>query len=133
MTGRQTADYRNDMGRLVVGSVLVPFLFVIVMSGVEYLATPKRLWELMTDVGWDLRILGLAVTGGIFATPEMERGWGLEGSLLAAVMVIAVNLLAGMGIQVLRRNLGTGRFVGSSCLLVGVFTVSLPSVLTYWR
>ncbi len=87
----------------------------------------------MTDVGWDLCILGIGVTGGIFATPEMERGWGPEGSLLAAVIVIAVNLLAGIGIQVLRRNLGAGRLLGNSCLLLGVFAVSLPSVITFWR
>ena len=121
------------MGRLVVGSVLIPFLFVIVMSGVEYLAKPRLLWELMTDVGGDLCIPGIGVTGGIFATPETEKGWGSEGSLLAAVIVIAVNLLGGIGIQVLKRNLGTGRLVGTSCIVLGIFAVALPSALSFWR
>jgi hypothetical protein len=59
----------------------------------------------MTDVAWDLCILGIGVTGGIFSAPEMVKGWGPEGSLLAAVIVIAVNLVAGIGIQVLRKTL----------------------------
>jgi hypothetical protein len=103
------------------------------MSGVEYRAKPRLLWELMIDIGWDLCILGIGVTGSIFATPEMEKGWGPEGSLLAAVIVIAVNLLAGIGIQVLRRNLETGRLPGNSGLLLGVFAVALPSVFPFWR
>ena len=121
------------MIRLIVGSVVIPFLFVIVMSGVEYLAKPRLLWELMTDVAWDLCILGIGVTGGIFSALEMVKGWGPEGSLLAAVIVIAVNLVAGIGIQVLRRNLGTGRLVGNCCVVLGVFAVMLPSALTFWR
>ena len=134
MTECQAAEhYDVAMGRLVAGSVLIPFLFVIVMSGVEYLAKPRLLWELMTDVGGDLYIPGIGVTGGIFATPEMEKGWGSEGSLLAAVIVIAVNLLGGIGIQVLKRNLGTGRLVGTSCIVLGIFAVALPSALSFWR
>ncbi len=39
--------------------------------------------------------------------PEMEKGWGPEGSLLAAVIVIAVNLAPGICIQVLRRNVNS--------------------------
>jgi hypothetical protein len=54
---RLTADGRlttvTGMVRLIIGSVVIPFLFVIVMSGVEYLAKPRLLWDLMTDVGWD--------------------------------------------------------------------------------
>ena len=134
MTGCETAEHHDDvMGRLVIGSVLIPFLFVIAMSGVEYLAKPRLLWDVMTDVGWDLCILGIGVTGGIFATPEMEKGWGPEGSLLAAVIVIAVNLLAGIGIQVLRRNLGASRLVGNSSTALGLFAVALPSALSFWR
>jgi hypothetical protein len=66
------------MARLIVGSVVIPFLFVLVMSGVEYLARPRLLWDLMTDVGWDMCILGIGVTGGIVSAPEMEKGWGPE-------------------------------------------------------
>jgi hypothetical protein len=51
------------MARLIIGSVVIPFLFVIVMSGVEYLAKPRSLWDLMTDVGWDMCILGIGVGG----------------------------------------------------------------------
>ncbi len=121
------------VGRLIVGSVVIPFLFVLVMSGLEYLAKPRPLWELMSDVAWDLCILGIGMTGGIFSTPEMEKGWGAEGSLLAAVIVIAINLGAGIGIQVLKRNLGTSRLVGNSCMTLGIFAVALPSALTFWR
>jgi hypothetical protein len=121
------------MIRLFVGSVVIPFLFVIVMSGVEYLAKSRPLWELMTDVAWDLCILGIWVTGGLFSAPEIEKGWGPEGSLLTAVVVIAVNLVAGICIQVLRRNLAAGRLVGNSCMVLGIFAVALPSILTFWR
>jgi len=121
------------MIRLFIGSVVIPFLFVIVMSGVEYLAKSRPLWELMTDVAWDLCILGIGVTGGLFSAPEMEKGWGPEGSLLTAVIVIAVNLVAGICIQVLRRNLEAGRLVGNSCMVLGIFAVALPSILTFWR
>ena len=121
------------MIRLIVGSVVIPFLFVIVMSGVEYLAKPRLLWELMTDVAWDLCILRIWVTGGLFSAPEMEKGWGPEGSVLAAVIVIAVNLVAGICIQVLRRNLEPGRLVGNSCTVLGIFAIALPSILTFWR
>jgi len=62
------------MIRLFVGSVVIPFLFVIVMSGVEYLAKSRPLWELMTDVAWDLCILGI---GGnwwaLFRSRDGER------------------------------------------------------------
>ena len=121
------------MVSLIVGAILVPFLFVAGVSGAEYLATPRRLWDVMADVGWDLCILGMGVAGGMSAAPEMAHGWGPEGALLAAVIVIAVNLLAGLGIRVLRRALGAGRLVGNACLLLGVFAVALPSVLTFWE
>jgi hypothetical protein len=121
------------MARLIVGSVVIPFLFVIAMSGVEYLAKPRLLWDLMTDVGWDMCILGIGVTGGIFSAPEMEKGWGPEGSLLAAVLVIAVNLVAGIAIQILKRDLGTGRVVGTVGIVLGIFAVALPSALSFWR
>jgi len=49
----------TGMARLIVGSVVIPFLFVIVMSGVEYLAKPRLLWDLMTDVGGDMWLLAL--------------------------------------------------------------------------
>jgi len=123
----------TGMARLIIGSVVIPFLFVIVMSGVEYLAKPRPLWDLMTDVGWDRCILGIGVTGGIFSAPEMEKGWGPEGSLLAAVIVIAVNLVAGISIQILKRNLEAGRLAANSCMTLGLFAVALPSVLTLWR
>ena len=123
----------TGMARLIVGSVVIPFLFVLVMSGVEYLAKPRLLWDLMTDVGWDMCILGIGVTGGIFSAPEMEKGWGPEGSLLAAVIVIAVNLVAGIGIQILKRDLGTGRVVGTLGIVLGIFAVALPSALSFWR
>jgi len=121
------------VGRLIVGSVVIPFLFVLVMSGLEYLAKPRPLWELMSDVAWHLCILGIGMTGGIFSTPAMVKGWAAEGSLLAAVIVIAINLGAGIGIQVLKRNLGTSRLVGNSCMTLGIFAVALPSALTFWR
>ena len=121
------------MARLIDGSVVVPFLFVLAMSGVEYLAKPRLLWDLMTDVGWDMCILGIGVSGGIFSAPETEKGWGPEGSLLAAVVVIAVNLVAGISIQILKRNLEAGRLVANSCMTLGLFAVALPSVLTFWR
>jgi hypothetical protein len=123
----------SGMARLIVGSVVIPFLFVLVMSGAEYLAKPRLLWDLMTDVGWDMCILGIGVTGGIFSAPEMEKGWGPEGSLLAAVIVIAVNLVAGIGIQILKRDLGTGRVVGTLGIVLGIFAVALPSALSFWR
>jgi hypothetical protein len=123
----------TGMSRLVVGSVVIPFLFVIAMSRVEYLAKPRLLWDLMTDVGWDMCILGIGVTGGIFSAPEMEKGWGPEGSLLAAVIVIAVNLVAGIGIQILKRDLGTRRVVGTLGIVLGIFAVALPSALSFWR
>ena len=123
----------TGMARLIIGSVVIPFLFVIVMSGVEYLAKARLLWDLMTDVGWDMCILGIGVTGGIFSAPEMEKGWGPEGSLLAAVIVIAVNLVAGIGIQILKRDLGTGRVVGTFGIVLGIFAVALPSALSFWR
>jgi hypothetical protein len=31
----------SGMARLIVGSVVIPFLFVLVMSGAEYLAKPR--------------------------------------------------------------------------------------------
>jgi hypothetical protein len=123
----------TKMARLIVGSVVIPFLFVIVMSGVEYLAKPRLLWDLMTDVGWDMCILGIGVTGGIFSAPEMEKHWGPESSLLAAVIVIAVNLVAGIGIQILKRDLGTSRVVGTVGIVLGIFAVALPSALSFWR
>ncbi len=123
----------TGMSRLVVGSVVIPFLFVIAMSGVEYLAKPRLLWDLMTDVGWDMCILGIGVTGGIFSAPEMEKGWGPEGSLLAAVIVIAVNLVAGIGIQILKRDLGARRVVDTLGIVLGIFAVALPSALSFWR
>ena len=53
--------------------------------------------------------------------------------MLAAVIVIAVNLVAGICIQVLRRNIEAGRLVGNSCMVLGIFAVALPSILTFWR
>jgi hypothetical protein len=61
-----------------------------------------------------------------------EKGWGPEGSLLVAVIVIAVNLVAGISIQILKRNLEAGRLAAKSCMMLGLFAVALPSVFTLW-
>jgi hypothetical protein len=53
--------------------------------------------------------------------------------LLAAVIVIAVNLVAGIGIQILKRDLGAGRVVGTLGIVLGIFAVALPSALSFWR
>ena len=57
---------------IILPSVVIPLIAVIVMTIMEAAVRPSPLSEKMCDIGWDLCILGVGVTGGIFAHSEMK-------------------------------------------------------------
>ena len=120
------------MWSIIVPSVGVPLLFVLVMASVESLAKPTTFWNKMTDVGWDLCILGIGVTGGIFSNPIMEQRFGGSTSLITAIVVIAVDLGFGTGILHLKKRRDPAdRITGSACIFLGCLAVGLPAGLTF--
>jgi hypothetical protein len=122
------------MWSVILPTVGLPLVFTLVMTGIEGLARPAPFWEKMTDVGWDLCILGVGVTGGIFSNPAMAVAYGSVGALWTSIIVIGVNL--GLSVSILYTKRGINpvtRKIGSICLGLGAMAVALPSGLTFWR
>ena len=120
------------MWHLIGTSVIIPLIYVLVMTGIEYLARPRPFWETVADASWDLCILGVGVTGGIFSNPAMKDQYG-DDALLAAVIVTGINIGFGIFIMILKKTAGIGRVGASICMGLGILAVALPSGLTFWR
>ena len=122
------------MWSIIVPSVIAPILAAFVMTGMESLARPVPFWEKAADVGWDLCILGVGITGGIFTNPAVETTFGVTSAPVAAVIVILLDL--GLAVAVLHIRKGRAnisRLVGSSCFALGSLAVGLPASLTFMR
>ena len=121
------------MWRILLPSVVVPLIAVIVMTIMEAAARPAPLWEKMCDIGWDLCILGVGVTGGIFAHSEMKAIYK-DDVLLWAVIAILINIGLASVILLLRRHYSpAGPWIGRASVFLGIIAVGLPSGMTFWR
>src|SRR5439155_22057812 len=91
------------MWRILLPSVVVPLIAVIVMTIMEAAARPSPLWEKMCDIGWDLCILGVGVTGGIFVHSEMRTIYK-DYALVWAIIVMLLDIGLASVILLLRRR-----------------------------
>jgi hypothetical protein len=54
----------------LAGSIVLPVIFLIVLGLAESLVEEKKFWERSKDIGWDMCVLGIGLTGGLFSDKE---------------------------------------------------------------
>lgn len=121
------------MWDVLEAAVGIPMLALLIMTGMQSLVSTNTVWEQLTNVGWDMCILGVGVTGGLFVHPGMVSLYGATGALLTAIVVLLVNLGFGIFILHMKRKTTISRTVGTVCVLAGGLAVGLPSGLTFVR
>src|SRR5580704_3007254 len=90
------------VGRVILAHLGIPLFFgiafVIFTSAV---AAPAEGWENLLETALDLTILSLGATGAIFDNAKVAQTFG-QNSALLAVTVIAVDLIAGAILVLIR-------------------------------
>jgi hypothetical protein len=104
---------------------------VILMNFIESLR-PMDFWDRMMNVGWELCILGVGVTGGIFSHPAMGKIYGTF-ALYVAIAVIFLDLMLGVGVLKTKQGKIPPKHAGIGCVIMGVLAVAVPSGLTFVR
>jgi hypothetical protein len=66
----------DDQIVALVGSVAVPFLFLIGLGLTKALVENRSSWEAVRDLAWDMCVLGIGITGGLFSDREFARYYG---------------------------------------------------------
>ncbi len=82
------------MGWLLLAHIGLPFLFGLVFIIIVAAIDPRTAgWDLLGEAGLDFAILGLGATGSVFDNPRMAQAFPGANATLAAIFVIALNLL----------------------------------------
>lgn len=91
--------------RIVVATVLViPIFATFVMEVAESLVESLG-WRIrLGRTGWDLCVLAVGSTGGIFTLPGVIAQWGTDWSVSLGVLVLLVAVVCGLFVIHLRKT-----------------------------
>ncbi len=82
------------MGWLLLAHIGLPLIFGIIFIIIVSAVDPRTAgWDLLGEAALDFAILGLGATGSVFDNPRMEQAFPGANATLAAISVIAANLL----------------------------------------
>jgi hypothetical protein len=122
----------DDQLVALLGSVLLPLIFVIALSIAESLVARRALWEHAKDVGWDMCVLGIGLIGGLFSDKEFTAHYGRFSSVLTA-LVIALDLLFCVIILWFKKRHRKSVTCGRIAIGLGLLAVAIPSGVLIWR
>lgn len=113
---------------LWVTSVLLPVLFVLVMTGVETLAEPYvAAQDRAFRIGWDLCVLALGVAGSVFSLPQIISAYSPELAVVLGWLSMALSLGGAVVIAHLKRTRVFPAARTCASVLIGGGALVLPS------
>jgi len=68
---------------MVIAAAALPLLFLVIMTFAEWLVDPKPFWEVAVQTGWDMSILGLGLTAGLFTDRDFVAHMGGSMAVVA--------------------------------------------------
>jgi len=126
------------VGWLLLAHIGLPLVFGIVFIIIVAAVDPRSTgWDLLGEAALDFAILGLGATGSVFDNPKMSQAFPGANATLAAISVIAVNLVFAAVIVFIRASQArkSTRFTGFSSILslfLGVLGVGFTASTLVW-
>jgi hypothetical protein len=116
----------------LLGSVVIPLIFLIGLGTAEALVQATPVWAAVKDVAWDMCVLGIGLTGGLFSDREFARYYARYAPLLTAG-IIGLDLLFGIVILVFKKRHHLSPAYGKFSVILGFVAVAMPASLLIWR
>ncbi len=115
---------------IFLASVVLPVLVMFLLAWMRTLVHPTRSVPAnVLDVGYDLCILAVGVTGGVFASERLIRVLDEARAVLYGFVVAVVNLMLAVGILKLEQLREPDRVTATAAFVMGAVALSLPSAL----
>jgi hypothetical protein len=124
---------KDSLSLVIIASAGLPLLFLVVLTYAEYVVEEKPFWEVTVKIAWDMTILGIGLTGGLFSDDAFLRHFTAREAVLLTGSVIAMNFLCALSVLLFKKKkLFTKRY-GIISIALGVTTVGIPCGLLFWR
>lgn len=119
------------MSNVFLSSVAIPFVFLLLMSLVKKLVHSGSQEVFVAELGWDLSILAVGISGAIFSAESITGSYG-EARILYGYFVLAMTM--GLGVSVASIRYKTNPLTekpASLCLALGLTAVAIPSGIVF--
>lgn len=124
----------NDALWLVIfASAGLPLLFLCVLTYAEYVVEEKPFWEVTVKIAWDMTILGIGLTGGLFSDNSFLQHFSPRAAVLLTGTVIAVDFACALTVLLLKKRKKFTKAYGILSIVLGVTAVGVPCGLLFWR
>jgi hypothetical protein len=110
---------------VVVVALVLPTIATLAMEVAESLIETLG-WKIrVARTGWDLCVLAVGSTGGVFTLPGVEERWGTDWSIALGLIALMVAFICGLFIIHLRKTRPEHVKGWQSLLAVGLGVASL--------
>ena len=82
---------RDSLWLVIFASAGLPLLFLAVLTYAEYIVEEKPFWEVTVKIAWDMAVLGIGLTGGLFSDNAFLQHFTSRQAVLLTGTVIAVD------------------------------------------
>jgi hypothetical protein len=116
-------------------SVVLPFLFVIVMNMIEGLVEPFTWRTRLIKVSWDNCVLAIGIIAGIFANADVMKSHGGGWPVIETSIGVCLSLGTALGIVYVRRSIiGASHVAGWKvllCVALSGSAIAFPSYIAF--
>jgi len=116
----------------VTGSVVLPLVFMVVLGLAESLVEEKKFWDRAKDISWDMCVLGIGLTGGLFSDREFVAYYRRFAPIITGA-VIGLDLLFAILILIFRKRYRESPRHGMASVLLGLLAIGMPASVLTWR
>jgi hypothetical protein len=120
----------------IVIVIVIPLLFVVAMHLMEFVSDRAVVWQRrLMKLGWDICVLAMGLTGGLFADDAIFRSASSLSPLAPIgllLLSVVASLLAAIVILSLRQSAPVG-WRAFLCLTLGSCTLALPVYIALFR
>jgi hypothetical protein len=116
----------------VTGSIVLPLVFMIVLGLAESLVEEKKFWDRAKDISWDLCVLGIGLTGGLFSDRQFVAYYRRFAPIVTAA-VIGFDLLFAILILIFKKRYRESAGYGKISVLLGLLAIGMPASVLIWR
>jgi hypothetical protein len=120
----------------VVTSVVLPFIFVLIMNGIEGLVDRSGWRSRLIKISWDSCVLAMGIIGGIFANQDVIKAYsGDAWPVIYAVIGLGISLATAISIAYVRGSIPTSQTAPGwkviLCLALSGASIALPSYVAF--
>jgi hypothetical protein len=124
---------RDSIWLVIFASAGLPLLFLAVLTYAEYIVEEKPFWEVTVKIAWDMAVLGIGLTGGLFSDNAFLQHFTSRQAVLLTGTVIAVDFACALTVLLFKKQKKFSRTYGMLALGFGFTSVGIPCGLLIWR